>query len=247
MKAVDFQNELAKHASDADAVFLQKFFKTGKGQYSEGDQFIGVRVPMTRKVCKQFKDLPLPEVQKLLDSPVHEHRLAAVILLANKYPKADLIEQEEIYEMYLANVRKGRINNWDLVDVSAGYVIGMHEYGTDHKILFQLAHSEDLWHKRVSIMSAFYFVMQGDASTTLRLAEILLHDSHDLIQKAVGWQLREVGKRVDRQLLLEFLDEHAATMPRTTLRYAIEHLDATTKKHYMTKKNDLNKTRQNKK
>ncbi len=247
MKAVDLQNELAKYASDADAVFLQKFFKTGKGQYGEGDQFIGVRVPMTRKVCKQFKDLPLPEVQKLFDSPIHEHRLAAVILLASSYPRAGKEGQKKIYDLYLANVWKGRINNWDLVDVSAGYVIGMHEYGTDRKILFQLARSEDLWHKRVSIMSAFYFIMKGDASTTLQLAEILLHDPHDLVQKAVGWQLREVGKRINRQLLLDFLDEHAATMPRTTLRYAIERLDAATKKHYMTKKNDLNKTRQNKK
>ncbi len=234
--ATDLQDELAKYASDADAVFLQRFFKTGKGQYGEGDQFIGVRVPMTRKVCRQFKDLPLSEVQKLFDSPIHEHRLAAVILLANKYPKADKADQETIYDMYLANVRKGRINNWDLVDVSAEHVIGAHEFNTGRVILFELARSKDVWQKRVAIMSAFYFIKRGDVSTTLELAEILLHDPHDLIQKAVGWQLREVGKRVDQKLLLDFLDKHAATMPRTTLRYAIEHLDQKAKQYYMSLK-----------
>ncbi len=236
LNAVELQNELAKHASDADAIFLQRFFKTGKGQYGEGDQFIGVRVPMTRKVCKQFKDLPLPEVQKLLDSPIHEHRLAGVILLATTYSKASKETQEQIYDMYLRNVYKRRINNWDLVDVTAEHVVGAHEYKTDRKILFELARSPDIWQKRVAIMSAFYFIKRGDASTTLQLAEILLNDTHDLIQKAVGWQLREVGKRVDRQSLLNFLNKHAATMPRTTLRYAIEHLNKSTRQYYMSLK-----------
>ncbi len=236
MKAKDLQDELAKYASDADAVFLQRFFKTGKGQYGEDDKFIGVRVPMTRKVCKQFKDLSLPEVQKLFDSGVHEHRLAAVILLVNKYPKADKNQQFKIYELYLKNIKNGRVNNWDLVDASAEHIIGAHSFDTDRKVLFELARSNDLWQKRVGIMSAFNFIKRGDASTTLELAEILLHDPHDLIQKAVGWQLREVGKRVDQNLLLEFLDKHAATMPRTTLRYAIEHLTPEIRHHYMTQK-----------
>lgn len=237
MKAEDMQAELAKHGSDSDAVFLQRFFKTGKGQYGEGDQFIGVRMPATRAVCKMFKDLPLAEVQKLLDSPVHEHRMAGLILLADRYPKASAEEQEKIFDLYLKNLRKGRVNNWDLIDVTVERVIGAHEYGGDGKLLYELAKSDDIWQKRAGIMSAAAFMKKGDPSITLELAEMLLHDPHDLIQKAVGWQLREVGKRVDRQLLLNFLDKHAATMPRTALRYAIEHLDASQKQHYMRQKN----------
>lgn len=195
--------------------------------------FIGVRVPATRAVCKQFANLPLPEVQKLFDSPVHEHRLAAVILLANQYKKADAQMRESIFNLYLKNARAGRINNWDLVDVSAEFVIGPHIQHTDRKLLFDLAKSDDIWRRRIGIMSAFYYLKQGDAATTLELAEVLLHDRHDLIQKAVGWQLREVGKKCGRELLLQFLDKHAATMPRTALRYAIEHLSPQQRQHYM--------------
>lgn len=231
--ANDVVDALEAHSSGTDAAFLARFFKTGEGQYGEGDVFIGVRVPQTRAVCKQYTGLPLDEVQKLLDSPVHEHRLAAVIILTYQYPKAGEAGKRAIFDLYLKNVRKGRVNNWDLVDSSAGYIIGEYLADKPRDLLFELAKSSSIWERRVSILSAFAFLMKGDASTMLQLAEVLLYDKQDLIQKAVGWMLRETGKRVDRQLLLGFLDAHAATMPRTTLRYALEHLTAEQRAHYM--------------
>ncbi len=235
--------QTAKQFIDAIGAYYNKeraeaakwFFKTGKGGYGEGDQFLGATVPKTRLVCKEFKDLPLAEVQKLLDSPIHDHRLGAVIILVGQYKKAknDAKKRDDIFDLYVKNVRKGRVNNWDIVDSSAGFIIGPHEEHNDRQLLFELAKSDNLWQRRVGIMSAFYYLYQGDASTTLKLAELLLHDQQDLIQKAVGWQLRELGKRVDRQLLLDFLDKHAATMPRTALRYAIEHLPPEQRTHYM--------------
>ncbi|HSW66586.1 MAG TPA: DNA alkylation repair protein [Bacillota bacterium] len=231
--ANDVVEGLETHASYADAQFLTRFFKTDEGQYGAGDQFIGVRVPQTRQVCKKYADLPLAETQKLLDSPVHEHRLAAVIILGNQYPKADPNGKQAIFDLYLKNVRKGRVNNWDLVDSSAEFIIGEHLMSGPHDLLFELAKSDSIWERRVAIISAFEFIKKGEADTMLKLAEVLLHDKEDLIQKAVGWMLRETGKRVSRELLLTFLDIHASTMPRTTLRYAVEHLPAEQKAHYM--------------
>jgi len=231
--ADDIMAALQQYASSADAVFLQRFFKTGKGEYGAGDVFIGVRVPQTRAVCKQFKDLSLPEIDRLFASPVHEHRLAAVIMLAAQYAKAAGQARQKIYELYLKNVMAGRVNNWDLVDASAEFIVGPWLWNKPKGVLFELARSDSIWCRRVSIMAAFNYVKCGDATVTLQLAEQLLHDAEDLIQKAVGWQLREVGKRVDRQLLLNFLDKHAHDMPRTTLRYAIEHLSAAQKAQYM--------------
>lgn len=229
MTAKAFIAELQKHANQKDADFLRGYFKDGAAQ----DQFIGVRPPVTQKVCKEFKDLPLAEVQKLFDSKVHEHRQGAAVLLVQRYKKADAKERDEIFEFYLKNVRKGRVNNWDIVDMSAEYIIGPHEETTNRKLLEELARSKDIWQRRVAIMSAFHYIKQGDPKTTLKLAEILVSDPEDLIHKAVGWQLREVGKRCDKKLLLSFLDKHAATMPRTALRYSIEHFSAEEKKHYM--------------
>ncbi len=237
MTADDVEQALAAHSNPDDAVFLQRFFKTGKGQYGEGDQFIGIRVPATRLICKQFKDLPLPEIQKLLNSPVHEHRLAAVIMLANAYPKASVTQQQAIYDLYLKNTRAGRINNWDIVDITAEYVMGAHLQNRDKAVLYELARSNDVWQKRVAIMSTFGYIKRGDPSTTFDIIDILLHDPHDLIQKAVGWMLREIGKRVDESLLTDFLDKHAHDMPRTALRYSLEKLTAAQKLHYMQLKN----------
>ncbi len=220
---------LAVYKNDQRGQFAKHFFKVG----GDTDEFWGATVPNTRLVCKQFKQLPLAEVQKLLDSPVHDHRLGAVIILVDQYKKGDQATRDAIFDLYLKNVRKGRVNNWDIIDSSAGYIVGPHEERTNRQLLFTLAKSDDIWQRRVGIMGAFYYLYNGDASTTLQLAELLLHDKQDLIQKAVGWQLREVGKRVDRQLLLDFLDKHAATMPRTTLRYAIEHLPPEQRQHYM--------------
>jgi 3-methyladenine DNA glycosylase AlkD len=237
MIAADVTAALQLVADPLRASHSQYFFKTGPGEYGEGDVFLGVTVPAIRLVCKQYKDLPLPEVQELFDSDVHEHRLAAAIILVYQYPKS--ADKKAIYDFYLKNVKAGRVNNWDIVDTTAPSVMGRYLWETEgaRDVLFRLARSDNLWQKRVGIMSSFYFFLKGDdPTTTLELAEILVNDKHDLIQKAVGWMLREIGKRVDTKLLTDFLDKHAATMPRTALRYSVEHLTESTKNYYMGKK-----------
>jgi 3-methyladenine DNA glycosylase AlkD len=239
MTAQQLMRELAAHSSDADAVFLQRFFKTGPGEYGEGDVFIGVRVPMTRKVCKQYRDLPLSEIQLLCDSPIHEHRLAAVLVCANQHAASkDGAFRQVMLDLYLKNLYAGRINNWDLVDASCYKVIGEHVRTTSRQLLFDLAHSNNLWERRASIVSTFAFIRTGDPTTTLELAEILWPDTHDLMQKATGWMLREAGKRTDEALLLAFLDIHAHELPRTCLRYAIEKLPPAQKAYYMKQKTE---------
>lgn len=229
---------LAAVADADDAVFLQRFFKTRPGQYGEGDVFIGVRVPKTRAVVKQFADLPLEEIDVLIDSRVHEHRLAGLVTLNTQFARAsatrrrDEGQRERIAAYYLAAVRRGRVNNWDLVDSSAEFILGEYLVDRPHTILIELAESENLWWRRVAVLSTFAFIKRGDASTTLELAELLLNDREDLMHKAVGWMLREVGKRVDPALLTGFLDVHAAQMPRTMLSYATEHLDAAVRAGY---------------
>lgn len=227
------KDALQQHASADDAMFLQKYFKTGEGQYGVGDIFIGVRVPVTRKICRQYRDLPLDQVQQLISSRVHEHRLAAVILLVDKFKRADQAGKHEIYEMYMRNVRDGYVNNWDIVDSSASYIAGAYLLGKSHSVLEKMADSNDVWQRRVAVLSTFRFIDNGDPSTSIIIADKLLHDSHDLIQKAVGWMLREIGKRVDRNLLLQYLDEHAHEMPRTMLRYSIEQLLPSQRTHYL--------------
>ncbi|HET9411769.1 MAG TPA: DNA alkylation repair protein [Candidatus Saccharimonadales bacterium] len=239
MGAAAVVSELAKHAtSPQDTAFLARFFKTGKGQYGEGDVFIGVRVPQIRVICKQFALLPLAEVQTLFNSPIHEHRLAAAIILTYQYPKTS--NKKAVFDFYVANVRSGRINNWDIVDVTAPSVMGRYLWDTDspRDILFTLANSDNLWHKRTSLLASYYFFSKGgnDYSTTIDLCKKLLYDPHDLIQKAVGWMLREIGKRCGRDVLLTFLHEYATTMPRTALRYAIEHLPPNQRADFMAKK-----------
>lgn len=230
MTAEDVKVELQKHASDVDAANLQWFFKTDPGEYGEGDQFIGIRVPAIRQVCKEFKELPLKEVQKLIQSPIHEHRMTGLIILTMQYPKSN--DKQAIYDLYIKELKAGNVNNWDLVDVTCRAVVGEHTRA-NRVPLYELAKSANIWERRTAIVSTFAFIAKGDPTTTLELATQLLHDKHDLMQKAVGWSLREVGKRCDRQLLIDFLDVHAATMPRTTLRYAIEHLSPQERSHYM--------------
>ncbi len=236
--AADVIAALAEVADAGDAVFLQRFFKTGPGQYGEGDVFIGVRVPATRVVAKRFHELPLDQLTVLLDSEVHEHRLAGLVILNRRFelasrPKTqDDLERERLADFYLDAVRRGRVNNWDLVDGSAEFVLGEYLVDRPRDLLFELAASEVLWERRVAVLSSFAFIKQGDASTTLELAERLLADREDLMQKAVGWMLREVGKRVDPAILRAFLDEHAARMPRTMLSYATEHLDSDARAAY---------------
>ncbi|MBP7775199.1 MAG: DNA alkylation repair protein [Candidatus Saccharimonadales bacterium] len=235
MTAQNVKDELQKYASDTDAVNLQWFFKTGPGEYGEGDQFLGVRVPKIRTVCKEFKQLPLPEVQKLIESPFHEHRMAGLIILTLQYPRASTRAKNDIFELYMRELTKRNINNWDLVDVTCRHIVGEH-VRDNRELLYTLAKSDNLWERRTSIISTFAYIARGDATTSIELAELLLHDREDLMHKAVGWTLREVGKRCDEQLLRNFLNRHAHHMPRTALRYAIEHLPPADRQHYMKKK-----------
>jgi len=226
--ADDVRAALRDAGNSDDAVFLQRFFKTGPGQYGEGDVFYGVRVPATRVIVKAFRDLPLDEIDRLLDDPVHECRLAGVLLLVARFRK----DPDAVASRYLAAVYRGRVNNWDIVDASAEFIVGPWVRDGDRSLLFELAASPSLWQRRVAVLSTFDFIKHGDPSTTFALAESLLDDPEDLMHKAVGWMLREVGKRVDRSALLGFLDRHAAEMPRTMLSYATEHLEPEQRTHY---------------
>ncbi|WP_431965251.1 DNA alkylation repair protein [Nocardia sp. bgisy134] len=236
--AADVRQALAEAADPADAIHLQRFFKTGPGEYGEGDVFIGVRVPTTRTIAKRFAALDLTEIDDLLDSAVHEERLAGLVILNARFAKAakprtlDVAEQEKMVRLYLDAVHRGRVNNWDLVDASAENVLGPWLLDRPRDLLFELAAADSLWERRVALLTTFAFIKAGDASTTFQLCEQLLADRRDLIQKAVGWMLREVGKRIDRALLTGFLDEHAARMGRTALSYATEHLDAAERSAY---------------
>jgi len=210
------------------------FFKTGEGQYGYGDQFLGVTVPQQRSIAKKFyKNLSLEGAEILLKSPWHEERLTALFIFVLKYQKGDTGRKDEIANLYLKNTKY--INNWDLVDSSAEHIIGPWLQNSPYKmkVLSKLARSKDLWERRIAMLSSFHYIKQGRVDESLEIIEILLHDSHDLIQKAVGWMLREIGKRVDKQVLLTFLNKHAATMPRTSLRYAIEHFPQPERQQYM--------------
>lgn len=234
MTAKDVERELNAHENPADAEFLQGFFKTGKGQYGEGDVFIGLRVPQTRVITKKYRDLPLPEIEKLLDSPIHEHRLAAVIIMTERAKRAQEEEKKDLYDLYLRRI--DRMNNWDIIDISCGHVVGGYLLDKPRDILYKLARSKVMWERRVAIISTSRFIADGDLDDTFKLAELLINDNEDLIHKASGWMLREAGKK-DEARLKDFLDQHAATMPRTMLRYSLEKPHPTDKAHYMKLKN----------
>jgi len=230
MIAKDIQTRLQALGNPKDAAFLAGFFKTGPGQYGEGDSFIGVRVPVIRNVAKDFKELPLPEVEFLLHSPIHEERLAALVILVMQAARADTKSRKAIYDFYLANTKF--INNWDLVDVSAPQIVGAYLADNSRKPLYRLATSSWLWDRRISILATFHFIRGEDFDDTLRISEILLADREDLMHKAVGWMLREVGKR-DVATLEAFLGQHCRVMPRTMLRYAIERFSEKKRRAYM--------------
>jgi len=216
---------------------LQRFFKTGPGEYGEGDVFIGLTVPEVRRFAREAESLGYPELQGFLRSKFHEERLLAVITLANLAQKADKAgdhrKLKQLYQLYLRN-RKW-VNNWDLVDSSAGHVVGRYLFGKDPGVLRRLARSKSVWDRRIAVLATFYFIRQGQFDLTLELAEQLLNDKHDLMHKAVGWMLREIGNQ-NRDVELAFLDRHAHEMPRTMLRYAIEKLTPAQRKRYMTAK-----------
>jgi 3-methyladenine DNA glycosylase AlkD len=235
MTATDLQTRLRSLGNDQDAAILAGFFKTGPGQYGEGDVFIGVRVPVIRKVAKDFKGLPLAEVEFLLHSPFHEERLAALVILVMQAAKSDTRAGKQIYDFYLANTRF--INNWDLVDLSAPWIVGTHLAARSRRPLYQLAKSSWLWNRRISMLATFHFIRLGEFHDTLGIAAMLLDDHEDLMHKAVGWMLREVGKR-DVAVLEDFLERHCQKMPRTMLRYAIEKFPEKQRRKHMTNNSD---------
>lgn len=209
---------------------MKWFFKTGKGDYGEGDVFVGLKVPTQRKLAQEFRDLAFADLKMLLSSPVHEERLISLFILVDRFAKSSEKEKQIIFRFYLKN-RKG-INNWDLVDLSAPKIMGKYLLEKDKSILFKFALSKNLWERRIAILSTYEFIRNEDYYTTLRIAEILLEDNHDLIHKAVGWMLREIG---NRNLMAEenFLKIHYNKMPRTMLRYAIEKFPETKRKKYL--------------
>jgi len=231
------EKHLIKLGNPEIAAHSQRFFKTGKGEYGEGDRFLGIRVPVLRKEAKAWWDVPLTIVFQLVKSPWHEVRLAALILLVTKFQKAkNESEKQSIFQGYLKRTKY--INNWDLVDTSASHIVGAWLFSRDRKILYRLAKSKDLWERRIAIIATHFFIRNSDFNDTLALAKNLLQDKEDLIHKAVGWMLREAGNR-DREVEIQFLDEYAPVMPRTMLRYAIEKFPEGERKEYLAKGSEV--------
>ncbi len=240
------KQELQSLANPEQAEVLQRFFKTGEGEYGEGDIFLGIKVPVQRKIAKKYSGLNLYKLQELLDSKVHDHRSVALFILIDKYKKTDEENKGNIFNFYLENTRN--INNWDLVDLSAPHIVGNFLLDKKKDILYELVQSENLWDKRIAIVSTYAFIKKEEFKETLAISELLLKDEHDLIHKAVGWMLREVGKAEEnsstssaeassnernKPILEGFLKEHYKKMPRTMLRYAIEKFDEVKRKKYL--------------
>jgi len=230
---LNIKKELKILANKEKAEILQRFFKTGKGQYGEGDVFLGIVVPEQRKIVKKYyADLSLEDTVKLLHSKIHEERLVAVLILVAKYKKGSEADKKKIFNLYIKNAQY--INNWDLVDLSAPNIVGDFLLDKDRAVLYKLAKSKNLWEKRIAILASFTFIRNKDFGDTIKISEILLEDDHDLIHKAVGWMLREMGKR-DEKVLEKFLQKHYKKMPRTMLRYAIEKFEEEKRKMYLKK------------
>jgi len=225
-------SELNSLANPEQAKILQRFFKTSEGEYGEGDIFLGIKVPAQRKIAKKYTGLSLVKIQKLLESEIHEHRLTGILILVDKFKKSKEEERGNIFNFYIKNTKN--INNWDLVDLGAPNIVG--EFLSDKKkgILYELAESKNIWEKRIAIISTMSFIRKGEYKDALRISEILLNDKHDLIHKAVGWMLREIGKK-DIETEKEFLKKHYKKMPRTMLRYAIEKFPEKERQHWMKK------------
>lgn len=207
------------------------YFKTGKGEYGEGDVFLGMSVPQMRKLAREYSPLAMEDLERLLASKVHEERALALLILVNRFRKADAAERKCIYSFYMKHT--AAVNNWDLVDCSAPYIVGPYLEGGDTRALTKLARSRNLWERRIAILAAGHFIRAGHPEETLRIAEMLLRDEHDLIQKAVGWMLREVGKRCGEDVEAAFLEKHCRTMPRTMLRYAVERFPAPRRAYFL--------------
>jgi len=226
----EIQNRLKKIGNDEKAKVLQRFFKTGPGEYGEGDIFIGVKVPELRKLAREYQSITEQDVEQLLQSLIHEERLLALLILVRQYAQGDEASKRRIYELYLNNIQY--VNNWDLVDASAEHIVGAFLMDKDKEPLFRLAKSENLWERRISVMATFHFIKRGHFSVTLDLVERLLSDKEDLIHKATGWMLREIGKRA-MSVEEDFLGAHYQKMPRTMLRYAIERFPECRRQKYL--------------
>ena len=230
MIAPKIKKRLRQFATKGKAGVLQRFFKTGPGEYGDGDLFLGVMVPDIRRVAKEFQDAPLEEIKKILASRHHEERLLALLMLVHQFAKGDEALKKRIYGHYQKSTQY--INNWDLVDLSAPNIVGTYLLDKSRKPLYAFAKSKDLWKRRIAILSTFTFIRQNDFDDTLRISKILLEDDHDLLHKAVGWMLREIGKRDLRAEEL-FLKQHYKKMPRTMLRYAIERFPEGKRRDYL--------------
>lgn len=230
----DIQREIQKASNPQKAKILQRFFKTGVGGYGEGDLFLGLTVPQSHSISKKYyEQISMQELEKLLSSKIHEERLIALQMLRLKFQKGDNQEQKAMYDFYLSHTKN--INNWDLIDGTADAIVGAYLF--EHKkkisILKKLAQSQSVWERRIAIIATYAFIKNREYKDTFKISELLLHDKHDLIQKAVGWMLREVGKRCSREVLVQFLNKHYKTMPRTMLRYSIEHFPEIERKKYL--------------
>ncbi len=227
-------DELSSNSDKNQAENLQRFFKTGKGEYGEGDIFIGIKVPKQREICKKYYGINLEDIQKLLDSKIHEHRLCGLLILMQKYKKSkkNPVDKIRIYEFYLKNASENKINNWDLVDLSAPKIVGEFLLKEDRSILRNLAKSNNIWERRIAIVSTMTFIKNRNFGDTLVISDMLAKDEHDLIHKAVGWMLREVGKK-NTDVLEIFLNTRYKQMPRTMLRYAIEKFPEEKRKKYL--------------
>ena len=226
----DIQKRLKKLGNKKHAAISQSFFKTGPGEYGQGDVFIGIRVPVLRKLVTEYSDVSVEDVVILLRSQIHEERLLALLLLVRLFSKGDGVRRTIIYDMYLENT--AFVNNWDLVDSSAEHIVGAYLMNRGKAVLYRLAESDDLWERRISIMSTFHFVKRHEFSETLKISKMLLFDRQDLIHKATGWMLREIGKR-HLQTEESFLKAHYKEMPRTMLRYAIEKFPEQKRQRYL--------------
>ena len=230
-----FVEKLKTYQSDEEQKKIQRYFKSGEGQYGEGDKFIGVKMGQLFALAKEFGEMPVSEIEKLLESPVHEVRAGGISIMdkASRNKKITESRRKEFYDLYMR--RHDRINNWDLVDLGCLHLTGSYLFDKSRSILYKLARSKNIWERRTAILSTCYFIRQGDIDDTFKIAEILLNDKEDLIHKATGWMLRFAGDK-DPKKLLGFLDKFAATMPRTLLRYSIEKLSNKQREHYMNMK-----------
>ena len=224
--------ELQNLKNSKKAKILSRFFKTGRGEYGEGDIFLGIVVPDQRKIAKKYTDLSLNEIEELLSSKIHEYRLTALFILIEKYNKANDLNKQKIFDFYLSNINY--VNNWDLIDLSAEKILGNYLINKDKSILYKFSKSNSFWERRIAILSTFQFIKNNKYEDTLKISEILVNDKHDLIQKAVGWMLREIGKR-NLNVEEEFLMKYYKKMPRTMLRYSIERFSDEKKRFYMKK------------